>query len=201
MGTMDTPRPSTWWTGLAVAFLLVVLGGNSAHAHGPCHSWCLSIRHGPPGATVTIERTTAYKIVWNPDLEPFVSLWLQSHRALYHPKQATRTLVSLPRPRERVRFKVPDVPSGRYVMIIYDGSEGGSHYTYARFIVEKAPRSRTHPTALPFTGAPTTAILSLAALFLAAVGLLLIHRSREPFAQETRGAITSPKQARMSRSR
>ena len=79
---------------------------------------------------------------------------LQSHRALYHPKQATRTLVSLPRPRERVRFKVPDVPSGRYVMIIYDGSEGGSHYTYARFIVEKAPRSRTHPAALPFTGAP-----------------------------------------------
>jgi hypothetical protein len=37
--------------------------------------------------------------------------------------------------RSQLQFVVPDVPPGKYIVVMYDGSEGGRHYTWNTFKV------------------------------------------------------------------
>jgi LPXTG-motif cell wall-anchored protein len=38
-------------------------------------------------------------------------------------------------PRDSVELRVPDVPPGRYLIALFDGSEGGTHYTWDHLTV------------------------------------------------------------------
>ena len=48
------------------------------------------------------------------------------------------TITTEPLPEQRVRFRVPRVAPGRYAVIIYDGAEGGTHYTWSFFRVTRS---------------------------------------------------------------
>ncbi len=122
------------------------LGPRGALAHGPCG--CLTPASGPPGTTVTTRG--AYKVVLNPDRTDLgigpESLW-QDHQPGVTPTMVYRKSYrysDLPLTR-RVRFRVPAVPPGRYLVSIYDGGEGGAHYTWEYFAVTE--RSSTDATA------------------------------------------------------
>jgi hypothetical protein len=76
---------------------------------------------------------TAYRVVWN-------GRGLVGHSALnrLHRRNArTIELVKLPRvaARRGIRFRIPRVPPGIYPVVIYDGSEGGTHYVWTTFRV------------------------------------------------------------------
>lgn len=112
----------------AAIVAVLLLAPAAALAHNRCG--CLSRSSGPPGAQVTIKGGwTAYRVVWN-------GRGLAGHRSLnrFH-RRGFRTieLVKLPRARRGVRFRVPRVPPGIYPVVIYDGSEGGTHYVWELF--------------------------------------------------------------------
>lgn len=119
-----------------------------AHAHGPCG--CLTPRSGPGGATVAIPKQyRVLKIVWNPHPRDFPprSLMERDARRSYERSQKTVTLYQAPKITRGARFVVPKVAPGRYMVQIFDGAEGGSHYTWGFFTV-------TRRSALPRSGAP-----------------------------------------------
>jgi hypothetical protein len=117
----------------AAIVMVVLLAPAAALAHNRCG--CLSRISGPPGTQVTIERRgwTAYRVVWNGRGFPGHSGLNRLHRRGFR----TIELVKLPQPRVGVRFRVPRVPPGTYPVVIYDGSEGGTHYVWALFRVRR----------------------------------------------------------------
>jgi hypothetical protein len=119
-------------------------------AHGPCA--CLTPASGAPGTTISAG-TGAYKVVFNPDRTDLAigpkSLW-QAHRSGVVPAVVFRLpykYSDLPL-RDPVEFRVPVAPPGRYLVSIYDGSEGGSHYTWEYFRVKerRPPTTARRPT-------------------------------------------------------
>lgn len=129
--------PRTLIAALGVAAVLV--SPLPAEAHGPCRtgaqtSGCLEPPSGPPGTRVTILGTAVYRAVWNENV-PYDS------QSLY--RRAARTLELLniresPLSTEvarRVQFVVPEVAPGDCPIAIYDGAEGGSHYTWDVFSI------------------------------------------------------------------
>ena len=106
-----------------------------AHAHGPCDPSCLSAFEGRPGQRIEVN-VRSIRAVLNPRRSQLPygprDLWL-AHR----PGQKARRLYRSARPR-RHTFRVPDVRAGRYAIAIFDGSEGGSHYTWTYFRVRRA---------------------------------------------------------------
>jgi hypothetical protein len=49
--------------------------------------------------------------------------------------------------RSQLQFVVPDVPPGKYIVVMYDGSEGGRHYTWNTFkVTGAAPADGEDPT-------------------------------------------------------
>jgi hypothetical protein len=150
-----------------------------AAGHDPCGP-CLSPSSGPPGTKVTITQTTAYWVVWNGRGLPQDAL-LRSH---YRPMAQTIDLVRyalppastaapdpdvLPAARRNVRFTVPAVREGTYAVVIYDGSEGGEHYTWDLFRVRAGEGSANWP-------AVAGAAAAAAALFLVAYGARRVLR-------------------------
>ena len=113
------------------AVVAVVLAiPTAALGHNRCG--CLSRTEGRPVALVTIDRQgwTAYRVVWNG----------RGHSNLNRYRRRgvpAIELVRFRRPRRGVRFRVPRVPPGRYPVVIYDGSEGGSHYVWELFRVRR----------------------------------------------------------------
>jgi hypothetical protein len=127
---------------LVASVLVAGLFVAPALAHGPCGG-CLSRASGPPGTTVTVTHTTAYWIIWNGPVDPQDRVL----RPVYRRDAGTMDLVRcrgappgsspvlLCPIRRNVEFTVPDVAKGTYAVVIYDGSEGGGHYTWALFRV------------------------------------------------------------------
>jgi len=96
-----------------------------ATAHGPC-SACISPKRGPAGTIVRVN-WTAVKLVRNPDRRQDGYGLLQD---VYHPEERSEIVFRSERPRKS-RFRVPSVVPGKYAVAQYDGSEGGTHYTWA----------------------------------------------------------------------
>jgi hypothetical protein len=166
---------------VALLFVVFAFGSQDARAHGPCG--CLTPASGPPGTTVST--SAAYKVVFNPDrtdlgLGP-ESLW-RHHQPGVTPKAVYRSTYrysALPLTRP-VEFRIPAAPPGRYLVSIYDGGEGGAHYTWEYFRVTErsstdtaAPASQASPPPVSQAGgvARQTAVIVGVATLLS--GLLL----------------------------
>ena len=177
-----------------VALVLAVYapGDEAAFAHGPCG--CLTPASGPPGTTVTAA-AAAYKVVFNPDrtdLPITQSLW-REHRPGVAPSVVLRKTYSysdLPLTGP-VEFRVPAAPPGRYLVSIYDGSEGGAHYTWEYFRVtgrqaqaappgpaDPAPPATAETTRVPLPAAVLAGVAALLAGLL--LGGLAARRWRGP---------------------
>jgi hypothetical protein len=118
------------------AIALALAGsGPQALAHGPCGCTgpaFLGERapevEAAPGDRLVIMQP-AIEIVWNPAAR---DLRIDPTPEIAHDHVAgveTVTLARNPKPTREV-VPVPDVPGGRYLVAIYDGSEGGNHYTW-----------------------------------------------------------------------
>ena len=116
----------------------------SAPAHGPCN--CSFPQLGDPGARVTT-RSPAYKIVFNPRPSDYVTeMRSVGYASAYQPTAPTSTVMSRPvdDPVRRASFRVPEVPPGVYLVLIFDGSEGGTHTTWDYFhVLGPAPATST----------------------------------------------------------
>jgi len=166
-----------------VLMAMVVLGlsGATAGAHGPCR--CLP-RTVHPGDTVVVGNV--FRAVWNPTR---ADIYYGQPALVAAHVEGTPRLVVLSRDRKdarkRARFLVPDVPADRYLVLLYDGSEGGAHYTWDSMTVRqrpvKSPSAATAANRRESTrgrrGFPTVAVV-VGALLLTAVGLLSTLRRR-----------------------
>jgi hypothetical protein len=105
-------------------------------------------------------------------------------KPIYHPDEAAVVVAERDRP-SRLTFTVPRVEPGRYLVVVYDGSEGGFHYTWETFLVV------AHEPSGPRGSAPWAPVMVAAALLLAVVAaatfLLQVRRARRPPAGATRG--------------
>lgn len=147
----------------ACAFIAAFIGMTAtAAAHGPCN--CLSPNSGPPGTEVSVG-SPSFKIVFSPDRAETV----------YGPKSLWRTRPPGPPPRVVFRttyryeprpdpnapsptFDVPEVPPGRYGVVIFDGSEGGQHYTWDFFrVTDASASSQAKRSDQPNRASPKTA--------------------------------------------
>jgi hypothetical protein len=116
----------------------------------------------------------AYKVVFNPDRTDLgigpKSLW-RDHRPGVAPTVVFRTTyrysdLPLTGP---VEFEIPTAPPGRYLVSIYDGSEGGAHYTWEYFRVIE--REREAPASRPPAPAPAAKATGVSSLTAAIVGV------------------------------
>lgn len=121
--------------GLAVTSLVLALlaSGERSAAHGPCQcTWPVIAAAGREVVT-----TRAYLVVWNPTREWFVGGAGPPSLASAHRPDAPSRVVLLrdrppyPRRPRAARFRVPsDAPPGLYLVLVFDGSEGGTHATW-----------------------------------------------------------------------
>jgi len=117
------------WPVLAALLLLAAGGVTPAHAHGPCG--CLEPRLPQAGGSVRIG-SPAYRVTFNPrprDLGIAPQYLASAHRQ----DVAAATVMSRPRTRpvRGARFRVPSAtPPGLYMVLTFDGSEGGAHNTW-----------------------------------------------------------------------
>lgn len=117
--------------------LLIWLGEiEPSEAHGPCPP-CVKPTLARAGDSLLVEYPT-YLAVWNPGRrilsrgpKPYcygcqLKLWR------YHRDDAPSNLRVFTRrpPAGRFRIEVPQVPPGRHLIALFDGTEGGTHYTW-----------------------------------------------------------------------
>jgi hypothetical protein len=116
---------------VAAATLIAGASSATALAHGPCG--CLDPRLTVEGHRVRIVNGyAAYRVIFNPrvqDLGIAPSYLASAYRA------DVETTTVLTRPRRdatpRARFRVPkQIRPGVYLVLIFDGSEGGYHNTW-----------------------------------------------------------------------
>lgn len=132
---------------LAVLAASVVLRAEVTLAHGPCN--CLYPIVGQPGTEVIVAsagrvlrpRTNlpAYKVIFNPPPSAYGTAGSYSgYASAYQPEARTTTVFSRSdkRPVRGARFSIPRAARpGLYLVMIFDGSEGGQHYTWDYFHV------------------------------------------------------------------
>ncbi|HEX8207178.1 MAG TPA: hypothetical protein VF587_14040 [Solirubrobacteraceae bacterium] len=113
--------------------VLAALVPQAAEAHGPCG--CTTPVIAEAGAELTTSR--GYLVVWNPTREWFVNGAGSPSLASAHRDDAPSGVVLLrdrppyPRMSRRARFTIPrDTPPGLYLVLVFDGSEGGQHATW-----------------------------------------------------------------------
>ena len=133
-------------------------------------------------------RTPAYRIVVNPRPGDYVSEMRSSgYASAYQPAAPTRTVLSRPvdDPVRRASWRVPEVPPGVYLVLIYDGSEGGSHSTWDYFHVlgpaparERAPRPVAAASPDPDGWPPALVALGVACGVVAGAGAVALVRRR-----------------------
>jgi hypothetical protein len=173
---------------LTVVVAAAMALADAAPAHGPCG--CLKPSTGSPGTVVPFEGR-AFKIVFNPDRAELPigppELWGAHEDALAPIVVFRRSYRYAPRPQlVRASWKVPQVPPGRYLIAIYDGSEGGAHYTWDFFEVpDEGPTSARKPAEVPAAARSDdvgmTVVAGVAGLSLAvgaAIGAIMTRRSR-----------------------
>lgn len=126
---------------VAAVVVLLALLAPAAFAHGPCG--CVDPRLAEPGAQIRIAAppisgsaaTTgypAYRVLFNP--RPRDLGIAPGHLASAHRRDVpTTTVLHRPRldPTRSGRFRVPAAtPPGVYLVLIFDGGEGGAHNTW-----------------------------------------------------------------------
>ena len=128
---------------LASAVLaMTVAPPQGAEAHGPCDE-CVAPASGVPGDTIRV-RWWAIKVVFNPmpsQVPYHGSLW-----KVYQSAEPSITEFTSAQPRSS-SFRLPDLRPGVYVVAIFDGSEGGQHYTWAYVRVLPGLSRETGPSA------------------------------------------------------
>ena len=134
--------------GFVVALVLLGLGATAAGAHGPCR--CLPRDVRPGDAMVT---NNVFRAVWNPTRADIY--YEQPALIAAHVRRSPR-VVLLDRDRgdadKRARLVVPNVRAGRYLVLMYDGSEGGAHYTWDSVTVRGRPAVKDSPSAVVTSG-------------------------------------------------
>jgi hypothetical protein len=119
----------------------VLVGGGAivaptAAAHGPCG--CLDPAAAPAGVEVRVggglhgARLSAYRVVLNPRPSDY-GIAPRYLASAYRADAPTVTLLSRSarRPVENARVRVPkDMPPGLYMVLVWDGEEGGAHNTW-----------------------------------------------------------------------
>jgi hypothetical protein len=138
---------------LGVCCVTALLGlgwPTAAVGHGPCN--CSFPQVGEAGAKVTA-RTQAYRVVFNPRPSDYGRAMTDTgYASSYQPGAATTTVLSRPvsDPVRRATYRVPAVPPGVYLVLIFDGSEGGSHSTWDYFhVLGAAPATPGRPAVAP----------------------------------------------------
>jgi hypothetical protein len=131
--------PVAWF----MCVFLIILS-EAASAHGPCGERCLEPNEGPLGTPVSTDDLVGVLAIWNPRPEtlslgaPGTSGDCDTRCArqleIYHLDQPSIVLAET-RTRQQLHFRVPDVPAGRYLVVVYDGSENRHHYTWQPFTV------------------------------------------------------------------
>lgn len=117
---------------LTVVLFAVVI--QAADAHGPCN--CVFPELGGRGAKVRIS-SPVYKVILNPRKSDFL-IGPGGLESAYRADAPRAILFSRPkmRPGRRASVVIPRAFSpGLYMLLIYDGSEGGVHYTWDYFQV------------------------------------------------------------------
>jgi hypothetical protein len=117
---------------VVVIAALLALPMQSAQGHGPCN--CSFPEIGTGGAKVKI-RSPAYKVIINPRAEDFL-IGPAGLESAHRPDAPREVLLSLPETKSRrgVTVRVPAaMPPGLYLILVYDGGEGGQHYTWDYF--------------------------------------------------------------------
>lgn len=99
----------------------------AAAAHGPCRcTWPAVVS---PGGM--LRTASGFKVIWNPGPADFADQTTPAAMASGHRSDApTSPLLqgSRKQPRRRMRLRVPRAtPPGIYLVLVFDGSEGGAH--------------------------------------------------------------------------
>ena len=155
-----------------------------AAAHGPCNG-CIKPRTAQGSDRLEID-ATASRIVWNPDREtltpgpkPYcygcqLGLWRE------HVRDAPSVeLLRRPRSVPHPTFEVPDAPPGRYLLALFDGSEGGEHYTWDYLTIESSAATPAHPEpADEGDGLDLLLLAAVPAAALAILGVVALSRRR-----------------------
>lgn len=134
-----------------LALLIALAWAAPASAHGPCG--CTEPVVAERGREVVT--SAGYLVVWNPGREWFVGGAGPPSLAGAHRADAPSRVVLLrerplyPRLPRRARFRVPrDTLPGLYLVLVFDGSEGGAHATWDYVHVpdgDAAPAIGMHP--------------------------------------------------------
>lgn len=157
---------------LAAIVAAFALQASDALAHGPCG--CLFPTLGKTGTRIAITHTPAYRVLFNP--KPGQLTISKDLASAYRPQSPTVTLLSRPRnkPIPRTSFRVPKVPPGVYLILIFDGSEGGAHNTWDYLHVPgPAPAATQRPPARRPSSSPRASSDGTAWLAWLAAGIAL----------------------------
>ena len=126
---------------------LAVLQCGTAAAHGPCNG-CVAPSNAQPGQRIKVDYST-YLAIWNPGKAPLTKgptpncYGCQLGLRRDHVSGTPAIIVFEHRPRApEFSFAVPDVPPGKYLIALFDGSEGGGHYTWSYVTVAGAGDGR-----------------------------------------------------------
>jgi hypothetical protein len=114
--------------------MFVALQVQAAEGHGPCN--CSFPELGKAGTRVNI-RSHAYRVIVNPRREDF-TLPPGGLESAYLPKARRTVVLSRPRtqPVRHTSIRIPrSLPAGIYLVLVFDGSEAGQHYTWDYFHV------------------------------------------------------------------
>jgi hypothetical protein len=148
-----------------------------AAAHGPCR--CTWPAVAAPGSVV--RTTSGYKAIWNPAAADFADQTTPIDLAGGHRADApTHTVVQgSPRhPRRRMVIRIPRAtPPGIYILLVFDGSEGGHHSTwdYVQVAGQDEAPAPGHRTATTGADGPASRAITIAAFALGmVVGALVV---------------------------
>lgn len=167
---------------LAAGATVAALQSPPASAHGPCQG-CIEPQRARVGETVRVDYPT-YLAIWNPR-KPVLTkgpkpdcygcgleLWKDRVRGV------ASQVVFEQRPRvSEFQFEIPDVPPGRYLVALFDGSEGAGHYSW-NFVTVEGPGADAEPDGGGAGDGRDSLLVVLAAAgvaLLAAVGWLALR--------------------------
>jgi hypothetical protein len=118
-----------------MAAAIFVGGVQPVRAHGPCDE-CVKPDAARPGQALVVRYRT-FKAVVNPTRRQLTRgpkpYCYGCRLGLWRSRVKGVPAVGLGQwrpPRRTVQLEVPSVPQGRYLIALFDGSEGGTHYTW-----------------------------------------------------------------------